>query len=70
MQEFDQALDNCSEEGKHLGSALGASMGLPSSIRFGTYAEEPESAEENGLSFAETVIELANRLAGQEPARG
>ena len=62
MQEFDQALDNCSEEGKHLGSALGASMGLPSSIRFGTYAEEPESAEENG------PILRRNRHRTRQPA--
>ena len=65
LNEFDQALDNCSQEGKRLGSALGASTGLPDSINFGTYAEDPETAEENGLSFAETVIELANQLAGQ-----
>ena len=69
MQEFDQALNSCSEEGKHLGSALGASMGLPDSIKFGTYAENPESAGENGLSFAGTVIELANQLASQRSAR-
>ena len=69
LEEFDKALDNCSKEGKRLGSALGASTGLPDSIRFGTYLEDPQDAEENGLSFAETVIELANRLAGLEPAR-
>ena len=39
------------------------------SIRFGTCLEHPESAEEDDLAFAETVIELANRLAGLEPAR-
>ena len=69
LEEFDKALDNCSKEGKRLGSALGASTGLPDSIRFGTYLEDPQDAEENGLSFAETVIELANRFAGLEPAR-
>ena len=69
LDEFDKALDNCSKEGKRLGTALGASTGLPDSIRFGTYLEDPQDAEENGLSFAETVIELANRLAGLEPAR-
>ena len=42
-------------------------MGLPESITFGTYNGDPEHAEENGLSFAETVLELANHLAGPEP---
>ena len=69
MEQFDQALDNCSQEGKRLGSALGASTGLPDSINFGTYAENPEHAEEDGLSFAETVIELGTQLAGLEPSR-
>ncbi len=52
-----------------MGSALGASTGLPRSITFGSYVDAPECAEEDGLSFAETVIELANRLAGEEPIR-
>ena len=52
--------------GKHLASALGASTGLPDSIKFGTYMDHPEAAEENGLSFAETVIDIANQLAVQE----
>ena len=68
LEEFDQALDNCSEEGSLLASALGASTGLPDSINFGTYDGNPEIVEENGLSFAETVIELANQLAEQVPA--
>ena len=67
-EEFDQALASLSKDGHHLNSALGASMGLPSSIAFGTYLEHPETAEQNGLSFARTIMELANRLAGQEPA--
>ena len=67
-EEFDQALANLSKEGHHLNSALGASMGLPSSIAFGTYSEDPKSAEENGLSFAGTIMDLANHLAGHEPA--
>ena len=66
MEEFDQALESSSEDGEHLSLALGASMGLPESIAFGTYLEDPETAEENGLSFVDTVMELANRLAGQE----
>ena len=65
LEEFDKALDNCSTEGKRLGSALGASTGLPRSITFGTYAEYPEYAEENGFSFATTAIELATKLAVQ-----
>ena len=69
LEEFDQALDNCSKEGRRLASALGASTGLPDSINFGTYAENPEIAEENGVSFAETVIELANQLAEKVPDR-
>lgn len=65
LEEFDQALNNCSKKGKQLASALGASTGLPDSIKFGTYMDHPEAAEENGLSFAETVIETANHLAEQ-----
>ena len=69
MEEFERALDNASEEGKHLGSTLGASMGRPRMLKFGVYAERPEGAEEDGFLFATTAIELANRLAGQTPAR-
>ena len=65
LEEFGKALDNCSKEGKRLGSALGASTGLPRSITFGTYVEYPEDAEENGFSFATTAIELATSLAVQ-----
>ena len=68
MEEFQRALEKCTKEGEHLGATLGASMGLPGSIRFGTYLEYPEDAEENGFSFATTAIELANRLAGQGAA--
>ena len=67
-EEFDQSLASLSKEGHHLNSALGASMGLPSSIAFGTYLEDPKTAEESGLSFARTIMDLAKRLAGQEPA--
>ena len=65
LEEFDQALNNCSKEGKQLASALGASTGLPDSIKFGTYIDHPEAAADNGLSFAETVIEIANQLTEQ-----
>ena len=68
MEDFEQALDHRTREGEHLGATLGASMGLPRSIRSGTYLEYPEDAEENGFSFATTAIELANRLAGQVAA--
>ena len=63
LEEFDRALENSTEEGDQLGSALGASMGLPGSLRFGSYCDNPEDAEENGFSFAESTIELARRLA-------
>ena len=63
MEELDDALDNMSEEGKHLNASLGASMGLPDSIAFGTYTDAPEDAEENGFLFAETVMVLAEKLA-------
>ena len=43
LEEFDQALNNCSKEGKRLGSALGASTGLPDSINCGTYFVAPRS---------------------------
>jgi len=46
------------------------SMGLPTSIvEFGSYTDALEHVEEDGLSFVETVISLANRLAGEEPAK-
>ena len=65
LEEFDKALDNCSTEGQRMSSSMCASMGLPRSITFGTYAEYPEDAEENGFSFATTAIELATSLAVQ-----
>ena len=65
MEEFDRALENASEEGKDLSAGLGASMGRPRSLKFGTYAENPDGAEEDGFLFATTAIELANRLAEQ-----
>ena len=65
MEEFEEALNNRSEDGKYLGSALGACMGRPDMLRFGVYAENPNEAEEDGFLFATTTIELANRLAGQ-----
>ena len=68
MEEFQRALEKCTKEGEHLGATLGASMGLPGSIRFGTYLEYPEDAEENGFLFATTAIELAHSLAGQGAA--
>ena len=64
-EDFDKALSSRSKEGRQLSSALGASMGLPGSIAFGTYLEDPDDAEENGFLFAEMVMELAPRLAGQ-----
>ena len=64
-EEFDRALDSSSQEGKDLGAALGASMGRPDMLKFGTYAEDPDGAEEDGLLFAQATIELANRLTGQ-----
>ena len=48
-----------------MSAAMGASLGLPESLKFGTYCENPEDAEENGFSFAKTAIELANHLAAQ-----
>ena len=69
IEEFDEALINRSEEGKNLGAALGASMGRPRMLKFGAYAENPDGPEEDGFLFAKTAIELANRLAEQEPAK-
>ena len=68
MDEFQRALDNCTTEGDDLGAALGASMGRPRMLKFGTYAEDPDGPEEEGFLFATTTIELANRMAGQVPA--
>ena len=63
MEELDAALDNMTEEGKHLNASLGASMGLPGSIAFGAYTDAPYDAEESGFLFAETVMALAEKLA-------
>ena len=65
IKELDQALETASKEGQHMSASMGASMGLPKSLKFGTYAEYPEDAEENGFSFATTAIELATSLAVQ-----
>ena len=64
MEELDAALDNMSEDGKLLNDSLGASMGLPDSIAFGTYTDAANDAEESGFLFAETVMVLAEKLAG------
>ena len=65
MEEFDRALENAFEDGKSLGAAMGASMGRPDMLKFGVYAEYPDGPEEDGILFATTTIELANRLAKQ-----
>ena len=64
MEELDNAPDNMSEEDKRLNASLGASMGLPDSIAFGAYTDDPDDAEEHGFLFAETVMALAEKLAG------
>ena len=66
MEEFDQALKDASAEGKNLCAALGASMGRPRMLKFGVYQEDPDGPEKDGILFARTAIELANRLADQE----
>lgn len=65
-EKFDLALKNVSEEGDNLTAALGASMGRPRMLKFGVYAEDPGGLEEDGILFAKTTIELANRLAGRD----
>lgn len=35
MEDFQRALDGCTKQGEGLGAALGASLGLPESIKFG-----------------------------------
>ena len=64
-EDFNQALDNASEDGNSLGAALGASMGRPDMLTFGAYAENPDGPKEDGFLFATTTIQLANRLAGR-----
>ena len=48
---------------------MGSSMGRPRMPKFGVYTGNPGGAEEDGFLFAKTTIELANRLARQEPAK-
>ena len=63
LEDLDQALINASKAGQEMGFAMSASMGRPKMFKFGTYLEEPEAAEREGLLFASTAIELANKLA-------
>ena len=65
LEEFKRALEKASPEGDNLGGALGASMGRPDMLKFGTYAENPDGPKQDGILFATTTIELANRLAKQ-----
>ena len=65
-EKFDLALKNVSEEGDNLAAALGASMGRPRMLKFGVYAEDPGGPEEDGILFAKTTIELANRLSWRD----
>ena len=65
MEEFDRALENASEEGKSMRVAFAASMGRPDTLKFGVYAGNPSGPQNDGLLFATTTIELANRLAKQ-----
>lgn len=66
LEEFDKALENASKEGDNFTAAMGASMGRPRMLKFGVYADNPNGPEEDGILFATTTIELANRLAGRE----
>ena len=68
LEEFDRALENCSDEGDELTAALGVSMGRPAMLKFGSYLENPDGPKEDGILFATLTIELANRLAGQAAA--
>ena len=52
-----------SEEGKHLNALLGANLGLPDRMAFGTYTDAPNGAKQNGFHFAQTVMTLAEQLA-------
>ena len=63
--DLDQALQNCSKEGRNMSTAFAASMGRPDMLKFGVYAENPDDAEEDGFLFATTAIDLANQLAGR-----
>ena len=65
IEELDQPWKPPRKRGQHMSASMGASMGLPKSLKFGTYAEYPADAEENGFSFATTAIELATSLAVQ-----
>ena len=65
LEEFDQALKNTSAEGMNLCAALCASMGRPDMLRFGVYEADPGGPQRDGVLFARTTIELANRLANQ-----
>ena len=66
--DFANALAARSALGRRLGSALGASIGLPESIAFGSYDGHLQQAGKDGFSFAATVMEIADRLAEPEPA--
>ena len=63
LEDLDQALINASREGEEMGLAMSASMGRPKMYSFGSYEGDTDTAEKEGLLFATTAIELANRLA-------
>ncbi len=67
-EHLDVVLRNASEEGMNLCSALGASMGRPRSLKFGVYEGDPDGPQGDGVLFARTTIDLANRLANQGAA--
>ena len=64
-EQHEHALDNRTDDGHTLTTVLGAALGLPDSITSGTYTHDPLWAEENGLLFATTTIDLSTRLAAQ-----
>ena len=68
MEEFEQALKDASPEGDNLCAALGASMGRSDMLKFGVYQGDSDGPERDGILFARTTIELANRLSGQAAA--
>ena len=68
LEDLDQALLNPSTEGREMGLAMSASMGRPKMYSFGSYEGDTDTAEKEGLLFASTAIELANRLAKETAA--
>ena len=55
--------DTATDEGAEFRSFFAASMGRPSSVKFGLFYDSQDGSDEEAVMFARRAIELARRLA-------